>query len=240
LLYDELLATDIFNKQANAGKGIIAYLEDNFSAALSYFTKALGEKRDNVDLLIKRASCLCNIRSFDQAKVDIEEALKLEPSNIYALMIRGQIYINFKEYGLAIQDLNKFVQEGYKDLEKRTPEEVLIQSHQKSHLLEKKADCYINLFLDTYPQLRPPPPLNVKNPSSEGKQPRQGPNFLKETVTEEFILDLKKRLDIAKNEYLTAAFRDLLASRTTLQDAKTFIDPKLNYMKSIVNQFLRL
>jgi len=101
-----------------------------------------------------------------------------------------------------------------------------MQSIQKSTVLATKADCHLHLFWKTYPNLHRNRVLDPKRVVSE-------------KITEEYVLDLQKRVKIAQDPHLLEAFKDYLASRSSTRDAKNFVDPKLNQLKAIVNEFLR-
>lgn len=59
------------------------------------------------------------------------------------------------------------------------------------------------------------------------------------SVDQDFILDLKQRIDYTRDDNLLSSFKYYLEARTTLKEAKHTIDPKLADLKEVVNAFLR-
>lgn len=67
----------------------------------------LVEDSQDAALYVARAGIEQDMQHVDLAMIDLEEALKLNPSQTEAYLMRGQIYLSQKKKNLAKQDFEK-------------------------------------------------------------------------------------------------------------------------------------
>ena len=75
--------------------------------ALEILNKMLVEDPQDAALYVARAGIEQDMQHVDLAMIDLEEALKLNPSQTEAYLMRGQIYLSQKKKNLAKQDFEK-------------------------------------------------------------------------------------------------------------------------------------
>ena len=81
--------------------------DGNLQKALEILNKMLVEDPQDAALYVARAGIEQDMQHVDLAMIDLEEALKLNPSQTEAYLMRGQIYLFQKKKNLAKQDFEK-------------------------------------------------------------------------------------------------------------------------------------
>ncbi|HEX2984580.1 MAG TPA: tetratricopeptide repeat protein, partial [Ignavibacteriales bacterium] len=96
--------------EAYAARGDLRYkLEDFYSAATDY-TKAIKINTVNTAFFLKRAAAYKNLNNNDDALIDIEAALRIEPKEAKAYALRGFINYNLRRYKTAGSDWERAVE----------------------------------------------------------------------------------------------------------------------------------
>ena len=79
----------------------------------------LVEDPQDAALYVARAGIEQDMQHVDLAMIDLEEALKLNPSQTEAYLMRGQIYLSQKKKNLAKQDFEKAMSFGVPQVDLR-------------------------------------------------------------------------------------------------------------------------
>ncbi len=61
------------------------------------------------DIYVLRALQYCQLKQFDKAMLDLNQAITMEPSDLEARQERADVYLSMKNYPLAIQECNKII-----------------------------------------------------------------------------------------------------------------------------------
>ncbi|XP_043262375.1 tetratricopeptide repeat protein 12-like [Colletes gigas] len=98
-----------------------AFKEENYEKAVTYYAKAIEQRKDSSVLWINRALSYIHLGLFEKALADCEWALKINNANIKALLNSAKCYkqlrneIKYKEYIQLARErnphLNKFIDE---------------------------------------------------------------------------------------------------------------------------------
>jgi tetratricopeptide (TPR) repeat protein len=95
--------------EAYAARGDLRYkLEDYYTAAADY-TKAIKINAFNTAFFLKRAAAYKSLNNNDDALVDVDSALKIEPKEARAYALRGFINYNLRRYKTAVADWERAV-----------------------------------------------------------------------------------------------------------------------------------
>ncbi|CAG8626464.1 15109_t:CDS:2 [Cetraspora pellucida] len=99
---------DVNSDDADALKfrGLTYYKLKKYEKSISDFNKSLHITNDII-VLICRGQINSNLGRYNEALIDLNKALKLDPNNSFALRCRGQTYYMQKKYKESLIDLNK-------------------------------------------------------------------------------------------------------------------------------------
>ncbi|MDD3787586.1 MAG: tetratricopeptide repeat protein, partial [Petrimonas sp.] len=87
--------------------GVIQRQLGRYNDAYISFTAALSRFPDATLALHNRAALLCDMNKYEDAMLDYNEILRLDPANIQAYYRRGLLYLEAKDRKSAEEDLNK-------------------------------------------------------------------------------------------------------------------------------------
>lgn len=95
----------------NTFSQLIDYYEDisNFEIALRVTELAIEQYPYSPIYLIKKAQFLFDLRQFDQALIELEQALVLDPLEITAILLKADIFTWLGNYTEAIQIIEEFI-----------------------------------------------------------------------------------------------------------------------------------
>ena len=95
--YERLLKLDPQNYNARLGLATLEQKDGNLQKAFEILNKMLVEDPQDAALYVARAGIEQDMQHVDLAMIDLEEALKLNPSQTEAYSMRGQMYLSQKK-----------------------------------------------------------------------------------------------------------------------------------------------
>lgn len=116
--YERLLKLSPLSYNGRLGLAMLEQKEGNYEEALSLLNKMIVDKADEATqimaplyavLYVARAGVEKDMQHIDMALIDLEDAIKLDPSQSEAYLMRGQIYLSQKKKELAKRDFEKAV-----------------------------------------------------------------------------------------------------------------------------------
>ena len=119
--YERLLKLAPQSYNGRLGLATLEQKEGKYEAALSILNAMIAEKGGEATrlttqqyavLYVARAGVEQDMKHVDLAMMDLEEAIKLDPSQTEAYLIRGQIYLSQKKKELAKRDFEKAISLG--------------------------------------------------------------------------------------------------------------------------------
>lgn len=114
--YERLLKIDPQSYNGLLGLATLEQKEGKYEAALSILNRMIVDGGSDVQstapLYVARAGVENDMKHTDLALMDLEEAIKLNPSLMEAYLMRGQIYLSQKKKDLAKRDFEKAVSLG--------------------------------------------------------------------------------------------------------------------------------
>lgn len=114
--YERLLKIDPQNYNGLLGLATLEQKEGKYEAALSILNRMIVDGGDDAQstapLYVARAGVENDMKHLDLALMDLEEAIKLNPSLMESYLMRGQIYLSQKKKDLAKRDFEKAVSLG--------------------------------------------------------------------------------------------------------------------------------
>lgn len=119
--YERLLKLDPQSYNGRLGLATLEQKNGKYQEALTILNRMIGEKGSGSDsmaaplyavLYVARAGVEQDMKHVDLAMIDLEEALRLDPSQTEAYLMRGQIYLSQKKKDLAKRDFEKAVSLG--------------------------------------------------------------------------------------------------------------------------------
>ena len=110
--YDRLLEKDPINYNARLGLVTLNQKEKKFSDAVEIISKLIAEYPNDAVLYVARAGVEVDMEHIDLALIDLEEAIRLDPKDTDAFILRGEVYLSQKKKMLARQDFEKAIQLG--------------------------------------------------------------------------------------------------------------------------------
>ncbi|WP_418697683.1 tetratricopeptide repeat protein [Bacteroides sp.] len=114
--YECLLKIDPQNYNGLLGLATLEQKEGKYEAALSILNRMIVDGGDDAQstapLYVARAGVENDMKHLDLALMDLEEAIKLNPSLMESYLMRGQIYLSQKKKDLAKRDFEKAVSLG--------------------------------------------------------------------------------------------------------------------------------
>ena len=119
--YERLLKLAPRSYNGRLGLATLEQKEGKYEAALSILNAMIAEKggesirlttQQYAVLYVARAGVEQDMKHVDLAMMDLEEAIKLDPSQTEAYLIRGQIYLSQKKKELAKRDFEKAISLG--------------------------------------------------------------------------------------------------------------------------------
>lgn len=119
--YERLLKLNPQSYNGRLGLATLEQKEGKYEEALAVLNKMIAEKADGVTqitaplyavLYVARAGIEKDMQHPDMALMDLEEAIRLDPSQSEAYLVRGQIYLSQKKKEQAKRDLEKAVSLG--------------------------------------------------------------------------------------------------------------------------------
>lgn len=120
--YDRLLKLEPQHYNARLGMATLERKEGKYEAALTLLNAMIaggGEDAQSAVLYVARAGVEQDMQHEDLALVDLETAVRLDPSQPEAYLMRGQIYLSQKKKALAKRDFEKAVALGVPQAEVR-------------------------------------------------------------------------------------------------------------------------
>ncbi len=110
--YDSLLKVYPLDYAGRFGLATLEQKEGRLAQALDLFNKMLVDNSDDAALYTARAGVERELKHDELALIDLEEALKLKPTQPEAYLMRGQIYLDQKKKELAKRDFEKAISLG--------------------------------------------------------------------------------------------------------------------------------
>ena len=99
-------------------KGRDAFRSKDYTKAVEWFNKSIGSLKvdsrgyTNTNIASNyamRAQSYNNLKQYDQALTDVQEAIRLDPSYDYAYYVRACSYKNLADYEKALPDYDKYL-----------------------------------------------------------------------------------------------------------------------------------
>lgn len=119
--YERLLKLDPQSYNGRLGLATLEQKNGKYQEALAILNRMIAEKGSDSDamaaplyavLYVARAGVEQDMKHAELAMIDLEEALRLDPSQTEAYLMRGQIYLSQKKKDLAKRDFEKAVSLG--------------------------------------------------------------------------------------------------------------------------------
>lgn len=116
--YERLLKLAPRSYNGRLGLATLEQKEGKYEAALAVLNAMIAEKGEDVTtrqyavLYVARAGVEQDMKHPDLALIDLEEAIRLDPSQTEAYLIRGQIYLSQKKKEWAKRDFEKAISLG--------------------------------------------------------------------------------------------------------------------------------
>jgi len=79
------------------------YLQGDFDMVIQHFTREIEREPGKAQHYIGRAAAYLNVLKKEMARADLERALKLEPDNLIAIQILGEVHGMDKDYETALK-----------------------------------------------------------------------------------------------------------------------------------------
>ncbi|HSJ87996.1 MAG TPA: M50 family metallopeptidase, partial [Anaerolineales bacterium] len=79
------------------------YLQGDFDRAAHYCTRAIGRNPKQVNNYLLRAACYLNMLQYQNALLDVQQALSVAPNHEMALMLRGDICVIERDIDTALE-----------------------------------------------------------------------------------------------------------------------------------------
>ncbi|MBK6791759.1 MAG: site-2 protease family protein [Anaerolineales bacterium] len=79
------------------------YLRGDFERAAQLYTADIEKSPEDVNNYLARAGCYLSIGQRERALADVERALRLDPGQLFALELRGEIHMLDKKYDTALE-----------------------------------------------------------------------------------------------------------------------------------------
>lgn len=98
------LQSDAASKLAKEGDDLFA--KKHMSEAQDKYSAAIEQDPKCVAGWVGRGGCKLRSEAWNEAKADLTKALEIDPSNLYALRDRAEVYLKLKEYDLCILDFD--------------------------------------------------------------------------------------------------------------------------------------
>lgn len=117
--YNQLLRTDPSNYAGRLGLISLNQKEEKYNEALEILNLMLQEFPHDTTLLMMRAGIETDMKSFDAALLDLEEAIKIDPDSPYVYIHRGEVYLQQNKKALAKQDFERAISLGIPQSELR-------------------------------------------------------------------------------------------------------------------------
>lgn len=105
--YNRLLELSPLNYHGRLGLATLEQKEGKFRESLEILNKMVVERPDEPTLYVARADVEREMKHDDLALVDLEEAIRLNPSLVESYLLRGNIYLGQKKKTLAKADFEK-------------------------------------------------------------------------------------------------------------------------------------
>jgi tetratricopeptide (TPR) repeat protein len=86
------------------------YLQGDYDPVIRYFTREIEREPSKAQHYIARATAYLNILRKEMARADLERALKLEPDNVVAIQILGEVHGMDKDYETALHHSERALQ----------------------------------------------------------------------------------------------------------------------------------
>jgi tetratricopeptide (TPR) repeat protein len=97
-------------EDADAVKGKIAFQNKNMKIAKQHYNSALQRNPDSVEAKLGLAKIYRrNSRYFEREEVLVQQVLDVEPSNLIALRLQGEIYVRKEKWAKAKNVYNKIL-----------------------------------------------------------------------------------------------------------------------------------
>lgn len=88
---------------AHTARGVTYGRLGQLDNAITDLTTALDNQKDDANLYIARARALLNKRDYDQAMLDLAEAIKLDPRNSVPVNLMGKNHFMLANYDIALK-----------------------------------------------------------------------------------------------------------------------------------------
>ncbi len=96
-------------------EALVVYENDDLNKAVELFTNIINSKKDVAKALMYRSDCLINLGKAVEAKKDLEQSLKLDPSTPKIHYFYGRYYIFNKEPEKALESFSEEIKHNDKD-----------------------------------------------------------------------------------------------------------------------------
>jgi tetratricopeptide (TPR) repeat protein len=109
-LIDQNLGKYAHRPQLFAARGEIFMNLENFSSAVTAYSKAIDITKTQPEYYIQRAAALKKLGKYDQAVEDLNKAIKMEPENFSLYIDRSWLYNELKVYKPAMEDISFYLE----------------------------------------------------------------------------------------------------------------------------------
>lgn len=117
--FDQLLKLDPQSYNGRLGLALLEQKMGKLREALDRINTLLAEKQEDATLYVARAGIEQELKHIDLMMIDLEEAIRLDPTLVDAYLMRGHCYLEQKRKGLARQDFEKAISLGVPPAELR-------------------------------------------------------------------------------------------------------------------------
>jgi len=106
-LYRKLVSENPRNADALHLLGVLEFQRNNAVASLDYIDRAIAIKRNDAVFLANRANALVELKRFEEALTNYNEALALNPAFVEALYNRGTLLLKLGRFAEAVESYDR-------------------------------------------------------------------------------------------------------------------------------------
>src|SRR4051812_41805717 len=90
--------------------GIDKHKKQDYKGAISDYSKAIKEDKENRDAYYNRGTCELALKDFKSSMIDFNKTIDLDPKFAKAYYSRATVYVSEEKYEAALPDLDKTIE----------------------------------------------------------------------------------------------------------------------------------
>lgn len=114
--YDEAIKLDPTNAEAWQGRAVTYLEQGDADKAIADLNKMLEQNKDNVNARLALAEALTNLEKFDEARTQVDEAIRIKPDSSLAYTLRARLHLIQEDAKSALADLDQALKVNPQDL----------------------------------------------------------------------------------------------------------------------------